>query len=159
MLCPASALAVHFGTWVPSAKLTSVAMSVALVCTTPVWTALIARSAGIHVPGRPGSASGSPCSASPSPPAPISACPDGRVLGDALALAGGIAAAGYTMLGEHARGSIATSTTTYTDLLLDLRGRARGRCLLGGQDLTGYPAQTWLALAAMTVGPQLLGHT
>src|SRR5258706_170689 len=43
-------LAVHFGTWVPSAKLTSVAMSVALVSTTPVWTALISAARGIRVP-------------------------------------------------------------------------------------------------------------
>src|SRR3954451_2570083 len=34
-------LAVHFATWVPSAKLTSVAMSFALVSTTPIWTSVI----------------------------------------------------------------------------------------------------------------------
>jgi drug/metabolite transporter (DMT)-like permease len=32
-------------------------------------------------------------------------------------------------------------------------------CLAGRQPLTGYDATTWWALAAMVVGPQLLGHT
>src|SRR6266545_2896832 len=44
------ALAGHFGTWVPSAKLTSVATATALVATQPVWAALIARLRGIPVP-------------------------------------------------------------------------------------------------------------
>src|SRR5919202_6144114 len=40
------ALAVHFATWVPSAKLTSVAAATALVSTMPVWSALIATGQG-----------------------------------------------------------------------------------------------------------------
>src|SRR5204863_481703 len=44
------ALAVHFGTWVPSAKLTSIAAATALVCTSPVWTALIASLRGARIP-------------------------------------------------------------------------------------------------------------
>src|SRR5689334_7355609 len=152
------ALAVHFGTWVPSAKLTSVAMSVALVCTTPVWTALIAVGRRVHVP-RPtwigigiamlGVAVGAGADVGVS----------GRALaGDALALAGGIAAAVYTTFGERACASI--STTTYTlicyavcALILALS------CLVSGVRLVGFTGATWLALAAMTVGPQLLGHS
>ncbi|MHB8451551.1 MAG: hypothetical protein ACYDAQ_14075, partial [Mycobacteriales bacterium] len=32
-------------------------------------------------------------------------------------------------------------------------------CLAGGQALTGYPAASWAKLAALTVGPQLVGHS
>lgn len=151
-------LAVHFGTWVPSAKLTSVAMSVALVCTTPVWTSLINLVRGVAVPRSTWAGVGV---AVLGVALATGADPDlsGRaLLGDALALVGGIAAAGYTMLGAHARGSIATSTyaTICYSICAALLGLA---CLAGGQDLAGYPAQTWLAIVAMTAGPQLLGHT
>jgi drug/metabolite transporter (DMT)-like permease len=152
------ALAVHFGTWVPSAKLTSVAMSVALVCTTPVWTALIAVVRRVHVP-RPtwigigiamlGVAIGAGADIGVS----------GRaVAGDALALAGGIAAAVYTTFGERARAS--TSTTTYTLLCYAVCALVIALiCLIGGVRLVGFTGITWLALVAMTVGPQLLGHS
>jgi drug/metabolite transporter (DMT)-like permease len=32
-------------------------------------------------------------------------------------------------------------------------------CLVGRQPLVGYPATAWLALVALTIGPQLLGHS
>ena len=32
-------------------------------------------------------------------------------------------------------------------------------CVVGGQALSGYPDDTWLILLALTLGPQLLGHT
>jgi drug/metabolite transporter (DMT)-like permease len=152
------ALAVHFGTWVPSAKLTSVAMSVALVCTTPVWTALIAVVRRVHVP-RPtwigigiamlGVAIGAGADIGVS----------GRaVAGDALALLGGIAAAVYTTFGERARAS--TSTTTYTLLCYAVCALVIAAiCVIGGVRLVGFTGTTWLALVAMTVGPQLLGHS
>jgi drug/metabolite transporter (DMT)-like permease len=80
------------------------------------------------------------------------------VVGDLLALAGGVAAAVYTAFGERARSTI--STTGYTAvcylvcslLLLVI-------CLAARQPLTGYPATAWLALVGLTVGAQLLGHS
>ena len=62
-------LAVHFGTWTPSLVLTSVATSTALVCTAPLWTAVLdpdARRAGRagRVGGRGGGA-GRVCCSSP----------------------------------------------------------------------------------------------
>jgi len=32
-------------------------------------------------------------------------------------------------------------------------------CLIGGVQLIGFSGATWLALVAMTIGPQLLGHS
>jgi drug/metabolite transporter (DMT)-like permease len=151
-------LAVHFGTWVPSAKLTSVAMSVALVCTTPVWTALISAARGARI--APSTWAGIGIAVAGVALA-TGADPDlsGRaLLGDALALTGGIAAGAYTLLGERARASLATTayaTVCYSvcALLLLLA------CAVSGAGLWGYDGRTVLAIAGMTLGPQLLGHT
>jgi drug/metabolite transporter (DMT)-like permease len=151
-------LAVHFGTWVPSAKLTSVAMSVALVCTTPVWTALISAARGIRSPASTWAGIGI---AVAGVALATGADPDlsGRaLLGDALALTGGVAAAGYTLLGERARASIAT--TTYTTVCYSICAAVLlAVCVGAGARLSGYHSQTWVAIGAMTLGPQLLGHT
>ena len=42
-------LMLHFGTWIPSLSFTSVASSVALTCTQPVWAAVMARVRGEHI--------------------------------------------------------------------------------------------------------------
>src|SRR3712207_2312341 len=42
-------LAAHFAAWLPSLSMTTVAASTALVTTTPVWTALIARAGGVRL--------------------------------------------------------------------------------------------------------------
>jgi drug/metabolite transporter (DMT)-like permease len=151
-------LAVHFATWVPSAKLTSVAMSVALVSTTPVWTALVAAARGVRVPGSTWTGIGI---AVAGVALATGADPDlsGRaLLGDALALVGGVAAAGYTLLGERARASLAT--TTYASICYSVCAAivlAVG--LAAGARLWGYTWETWTAIVGMTIGPQLLGHT
>ncbi|MEU7873228.1 DMT family transporter [Dactylosporangium sp. NPDC049140] len=151
-------LAVHFATWVPSAKLTSVAMSVALVSTTPVWTALIAAARGVRVPGSTWAGIGV---AVAGVALATGADPDlsGRaLLGDALALAGGIAAAGYTLLGERARASLAT--TTYASVCYGIcAALLLVASLASSARLWGYTWETWIAIVAMTIGPQLLGHT
>jgi drug/metabolite transporter (DMT)-like permease len=151
-------LAVHFGTWAPSVKLTSVATSVALVATQPVWQGLIAKlqgrplrtatwvGIGVAVLGAV-LATGADVTTS------------GRaVVGDLLALAGGVTGAVYTAIGERAR--VTTSTTVYTTLCYAVCALVLGAvCLVGGVRLTGFGATTWLAIVAVTVGPQLLGHS
>lgn len=151
-------LAAHFATWVPSLRYTSVASSTALVATQPVWTALLARRFGQHVPRRAwlgmGVAflgvlvlSGVDLSLS------------GRALvGDVLALAGGLFAALYVSAGSVARRSL--STTSYTLVCYSCCGVVLlVVCLVGRQDLGGYSANTWLKLVALTAGAQLLGHS
>jgi drug/metabolite transporter (DMT)-like permease len=151
-------LAGHFASWVPSVTLTSVASSTALVATQPVWAALLARASG-HRVGRPawvgilvavaGTAMITGADVTLSAQA---------VIGDLLALLGGILAAAYVTAGAAVRARI--STTAYTTvcysacaLLLTLV------CLLTGQQLVGYSADTWVKLAALTAGAQLLGHS
>jgi drug/metabolite transporter (DMT)-like permease len=152
------ALAVHFGTWVPSLTMTSVASATALVCSQPIFTALIARLRGRHL--RPVAWIG------------IGVATAGAVLitgadfgvsaralaGDLLALVGAVAAAVYVTIGASARRRM--STTSYTAIcyatcavLLLLV------CLLCGLRLVGYSANAWLKLVLVTVCAQLLGHS
>ena len=152
------ALAAHFGTWMPSVQLTSVAAATALGATQPVWQGLIALGQGRRLPptvwigigvavGGAALATGADFGGSPR-----------AVTGDLLAIVGGMAAAVYTAFGERAR--IRTSTTTYTTIcygvcaLLLLVG-----CLAGGVRLTGFAAGAWLAILGLVAGAQLLGHS
>ncbi|MEV4743870.1 DMT family transporter [Streptomyces sp. NPDC049555] len=151
-------LALHFGVWLPSLQMTSVASSTALVTTTPLWTTLLLRLRGHRPPALVwvGTAvafvgvlmlTGVDLSLS------------ARALaGDALALAGGMAGAGYVLLGAEVRRTLSTVAYTYvcyattTVLLL-------GACLVGGVRLGGYSGETWLKLALLTLAAQLLGHS
>ncbi|HEV3226601.1 MAG TPA: DMT family transporter [Acidimicrobiales bacterium] len=151
-------LAVHFGTWVPSLAFTSVASSVALTCTQPVWAAVMARARGEHIPK--GAWAG------------ITVALVGAVVltgvdfslstralfGDGLALAGGIFAAAYVTVGSDARRSM--STAAYTSVCYPVAaGVLLVACAVGRQPLAGYSAHTWWVIVAITVGPQLLGHS
>lgn len=150
-------LAGHFGAWIPSLGLTTVAASTALVCTQPLWSAVLARLCGARVPvgvwagailaltgvvllgGNDLRASGD------------------ALLGDALALAGGICGAAYVVLGERARSTVDASSYnliafTAAAVVLGLAAAA------SGTPLTGFPAHAWLMIAAITVSGQLLGH-
>lgn len=150
-------LMLHFATWMSSVNLTTVAASVLLVSTTPVfvavaalflyrerlpaiaWAGILLATGGAAVVGG-GSLEGSSL--------------DGNV----LAVAGAATAGGYVMAGEAARrtlGILEYAVVTYAVagvLLLVV-------CLVAGVDLGGYPAGTWWAIAGLVVGPQLLGHT
>jgi drug/metabolite transporter (DMT)-like permease len=151
-------LAVHFATWVPSLSFTSVASSVALVATQPVWAALIARHRGEHVTPRAWTGIGL-AMAGVVVLAGVDLSLSPRALfGDLLALTGGMMAAGYVTVGAEVRRTV--PTTVYTTLCYAVA--AAGLlvvCLVGRQPLAGYDATTWWALVAMVVGPQLLGHT
>lgn len=151
-------LAAHFATWVPSLSFTSVASSVALVATQPVWAALIARGRGQYVARRTwwgiGVAiagvvvlSGVDLSISP------------RALGgDLLAMTGGMLAAAYVTVGAEVRRTV--STGVYTLVCYSVAAAVLlVVCLVGRQPVAGYPGWTWLALLAMAAGPQLLGHS
>jgi drug/metabolite transporter (DMT)-like permease len=152
------ALAAHFGTWMPSAQLTSVATATALVATQPVWQGLLALAQGRRL--RPVMWVGIGIAVAG---AVIATGADigtsGRALaGDLLALAGGMAAAVYTGLGERAR--VALSTTSYTLVCYSVCAAALlVVCLVGGVRLGGYGHTTWLAILGLVVGAQLLGHS
>ncbi|GLH95529.1 hypothetical protein Pa4123_08010 [Phytohabitans aurantiacus] len=157
-LLAGAALAVHFGAWMPSTKLTSVATATALVCTQPVWQGLIASRQGKRLPQATwigiGMAVGGAALATG---ADIGVSGE-AILGDLLALAGAVAGAVYTALGEQARTQL--STTTYT--LVCYTTCAAGLlavCLIGQVRLSGFDTTTWLVVLGLVIGPQLLGHS
>jgi drug/metabolite transporter (DMT)-like permease len=151
-------LACHFGTWIPSLSFTSVASSVALTCTQPVWAALMARVRGEHIATGAWVGIGVALAGALMLTG-IDFTLSGRALfGDGLALAGGIFGAAYVTVGSDARRSM--STTVYTSVCYPVAAMALlGACLVGRQNLTSYSAHTWWILGAITVGPQLLGHS
>lgn len=151
-------LAVHFGTWIPSLLLTSVATSTALVCTTPLWTAVLTRLAGGRIPPLVWTG-GAVALAGVVLVAGVDVAGSPRaLLGDALALVGGVAMAGYLLVGAAARARLATSTYTllcYATAAVTLLVVV----LVADVPLAGWPARGWLALVAITVCGQFLGHT
>ncbi|QLQ39128.1 DMT family transporter [Micromonospora robiginosa] len=152
------ALAAHFATWMPSAKLTSVAAATALGATQPVWQGLIARWQGRRLPAVTWAGIAvAVLGAALATGADVAV--SGRAFaGDLLAVAGGMFAAVYTAFGERARASI--STTTYTTVCYGVCAAILlVVCLLGGVRLHGWDGGTWLAIVGLVVGAQLLGHS
>jgi drug/metabolite transporter (DMT)-like permease len=154
-------LAVHFALWNASLALTSVAAATTLVSSAPLFVGVGSRFLG-EAPGRrdwagivlatagaviiaAGDASGLGTGANP-------------VLGDVLAFAGALAMAAYLLLGRVARRRLPVST--YAASVYGVAAAVLlPACLLTGSRLGGYQAASWLALAGVVVGPQLLGHT
>ncbi|ALD62625.1 MULTISPECIES: DMT family transporter [Micrococcaceae] len=152
------ALALHFVCFMYSMRLTSVAAGTALVCIQGVWIALFQASRGVRY-RKPvffgmgiailgvvlitGFDLGQGCDA---------------IIGDLLALAGGVLAAIYTLAGATARKTMGTATYSSSCygitavILLVL-------CLVAGQPVWGFNATGWLGIILLTVCAQLLGHT
>ncbi len=150
-------LAGHFGTWIPSLGLTTVAASTALVCTQPLWSAVLTRLCGVRVPvavwagvilaltgvmllgGNDLRASGD------------------AWRGDLLALTGGIFGAGYVALGERARRTV--DAIRYNLIACAAAAGTLGlAAACSGTALTGFSTRAWLMIAAVTLCGQLLGH-
>jgi len=152
-------LAIHFATWISSLDYTTVASSTVLVNTSPLWVALLSPFitrertsrrawAGIGV-SFVGSA--------------IIAGSDFQVggqalFGDALALAGGLAAALYLLFGRQLRGHLSLPNycvLTYGAATLVLWGIVA----LAGVQASGFAMKTWSAIAGMALVAQIGGHT
>lgn len=155
-----AALALHFATWITSLSYTSIAASVTLVATTPLWVALLAwlvlgiaptlgvmigvvlAVAGAAVIGFTDLIGG---------PRPL--------LGDGLALIAGVAAAGYFLLGRSVMRSgvsvgayVGSAYSVAALFLVPLPW-------LFGLSYLDYPASTFMWVALLALVPQLIGHT
>ncbi len=156
-----AALAVHFASWFESLEFTTVAASVTLVQTQPLFVAagaalflrervtrvtvvgiLIAIvGVGVMSAGEAGSANASD-----------------PLLGNALAVAGAVAAAGYVLAGRSLRQRISLFpyvSVVYAACAVVLLGIV----LAQGHPLLSYPLEEWLLFLGMAVGPGLFGHT
>jgi len=152
-------LAVHFATWISSLSLTTVASSVILVTTNPIFVGLAMRYllkervSRFQALGIAAAMAGSV----------IVSYGDlqlsGRaLLGDALALTGALAASTYILLGRAVRRKL--STLAYVWPCYGLAAvLLLGFCLATGQPLLGYSANTYLFFALLAIGPQILGHS
>ena len=151
-------LAVHFATWLTSLRLTTVAASTALVCTTPIWIVLFDLLRGRAVP-RAVLAGTALAVAGGIAITGVDAAASARALaGDGLAVLGAISAAGYMAAGERARRDASTAEYTliaYTTCAITLVPVA----VVAGTPLAGFTTRTWLELLAVTVCAQLLGHS
>ncbi len=153
-----AALAAHFATWVTALKLTSVAAAIALVSMQVGWIALIDRLRGKAIAPAVLLGVGLAFSGVLVITGVDLTLSRDALIGDLLALVGGLTAAIYTITGARARESL--STTTYTFLcygscaVILLIG-----CLVGGVPLVGFSAQAWAGILAVTVTAQLLGHS
>lgn len=151
-------LAGHFGTWIPSVTLTSVATSVALVSTTPIWIALYLQLTGRRLPRRVWLGLSLAVVGTVIVAGVDLTLSTTAVLGDLLALAGAVLVAGYMIVGARVRETVGTTAYavvcygTCSVVLLVV-------CLVGGVRLAGYPAASWLVLLAITLCAQIAGHT
>jgi len=156
------ALAVHFATWFESVDRTTVAASVTLVQTQPLFVVaggalllgegvtrrtiagVVIALAGVVVLSADGSAG---TAAAPAP-----------LVGNALALAGAVASAGYYLSGRSVRQRV--SLVPYAIVVYAVAAAGLLAVVaVRGQALLGYPAHEWALFLGMAVGPGLLGHT
>jgi drug/metabolite transporter (DMT)-like permease len=151
-------LALHFATWLPSLRFTSVASSTALVSMQVVWTAVLARLVGHAVPARSWAGTVLALAGAVLVTGVDLAVSPRALLGDLLALLGGVFAAGYVIVGAEVRRHV--STTTYTTVCYGVCALVLlGACLAAGVPLAGWGARDWVLLVALTVLAQLLGHS
>ena len=166
-------LAVHFASWITSLELTSVASSVVLVTTTPLWVALLApiflgeKTSRIAYLGMGVALLGGVVISL----SDVCSIQFGRLtcdamgslgaqtlLGDFLALLGAVAAAFYLMIGRNLRRKI--SLTTYVFLVYSAAGIFLALTMLVVDGIPPvYPNQVYLWLFLLAVVPQLIGHS
>ncbi len=152
-------LSLHFATWISSLDYTTVASSVVLVNTNPIWVALLTpflssdRLTQMSILGVVFSVIGS---------AIISAgdfvLGGKALLGDFLAIAGSWSAAFYLLLGRRLRQRISLLsyiTICYATAAIILFAVV----VFLGYPLLGYPAKTWLCLWGLALFPQIIGHS
>jgi drug/metabolite transporter (DMT)-like permease len=151
-------LGLHFGLWISSLSYTSVATSVILVTSSPLFVALASRAlfkerisreiitglivcfigTGLICYGNWGIGVDS-------------------FLGGILALAGALAVSGYMLIGRRLRQT--TGLLVYGAITFSSAGMLLFiAALVAGYPLSGYTGNTYLMIVLLAIVPQLLGH-
>ncbi|MCV9995773.1 DMT family transporter [Paeniglutamicibacter sp. ZC-3] len=154
----ALSLALHFAFFMTSIRMTTVAASTALVCLQAAWIALFQSLRGTRYGWRVGLGVllafagvlvitgfdiGSGTEA---------------LIGDGLALIGGVLAAAYTLAGSKARATM--STSSYTTICYGLTSvLLLAMCLLAGEPVWGFDLNGWIGILALALCSQVLGHS
>nr|WP_231134308.1 DMT family transporter [Motilibacter deserti] len=151
-------LAGHFALWIPSLRYTSVASSTAIVSLQAVWTAVLGRLAGERLGPRAWAGIGLSLVGVLVVTGVDLSLSTRALVGDAMALGGGLFAAFYVVAGARVRRELPTAS--YTAVCYGVCALALlAGCLAGGVSLSGYPAKAWLGIVVVTVAAQLFGHT
>ncbi len=152
------ALALHFATWIASLSFTSIASSVLLVNTAPLfalvfsWLFLRERVPSLVAVAIPIALLG----------AALIALADwqgspGSLRGNLLAVAGAVSVAAYQVIGRGLRAALPLNA-----YILGVWATAAACLALGaagfGVPLAGYGGKTWLALVALALVPTIGGH-
>ena len=153
------ALGAHFGFWISSLDYTSVAASVVLVCTQPVFVAILAypvfgeRTSSLSFFGILVALAGTAVIASDE------SVGSATFFGNTLAVIGAITVAVYVLIGRSLRTTgvdvLPYSIVVYASASATLAPTA----LYAEAPLWWYSGETWFWLFAVTLGPQILGHT
>jgi drug/metabolite transporter (DMT)-like permease len=153
-------LAAHFWSWIASLELTTVASSVVLVSTQPVfvallsgallgeaatrrqWSGILVAVAGAAVIARGDFGLGRDA-----------------LLGDLLALAGAVFVSIYYVIGRRLRTVL--DLWWYIGVIYGIAAVVllAAAAAMPGVPLTGYASQDWLVFVALAAGPMMLGHT
>jgi len=150
-------LAAHFATWITSLDHTSVANSVIIVTTQPIFAAILGiwylrervrpqafAAIGLALIGVVLISGGNPRV--------------GGWYGDLLALVGAIMAAAYLVVGRQVRQRI--STLGYVVVTYSVAAVTLGIWgLIIRTPFSGFPADSWIWMAAAGLGPSVIGHT
>ncbi len=147
------ALAVHFGTWVSSLDYTSVASSVAIVTTTPIWVSLVERPPKRTWVGMVIAMAGTVVIAGTD-----FAVDPQALFGDALALAGAWCAATYLSIGKRVRAKLGVAQ--YVGVVYPVAGAClMAAALVTQSPLTELSGEQWMYLVLLAAVPQLIGHS
>jgi len=167
-------LALHFATWITSLRYTSVASSVVLVSTIPLWVALLSPITikepigktvfigliftllGVFI-----IAISDTCTITMG----RISCPNisefmqGKAfLGDILAICGAMAGAGYLLIGRKLRANM--SLVSYISLVYGMAAVVLIIFMFGaGLKPFGYSPQSYVWLILLAIIPQLIGHS
>jgi drug/metabolite transporter (DMT)-like permease len=154
-----AALGLHFATWISSLSYTSIAAAAVLVQTMPIWVALAGPLVGERTSRRGwagiGVASIGALVIAADGSSTVGTNP---LLGDVLAVAGAVFAAIYVLIGRNVRQDL--SLVSYTASVYAVAALLLAAAMIAtGTPFLGYPPEAWALFAAMTAGPQFLGHT
>ncbi|MEL6151329.1 MAG: DMT family transporter [Chloroflexota bacterium] len=157
-------LAVHFASWVASLEHTTVLISVTLVTTVPIWTALLemfvlrVRLKQILLIGLGITIIGGFLVAIPSGEPVADTTTGNTPLGAFLATIGAVTVAAYLVIGRKVQQKL--SLLPYIWIVYGMAGVFLV-IVIGVQQvpLTGYGWVAWANILAMAIFPQLVGHT
>lgn len=152
-------LGLHFALWTSSLQQTSVASSVVLVTTNPLFVGVASALLLHERPGRPLitaialSASGAALIGLHDLGAPA-----GSLRGDLLALLGALMASGYLLVGRRVRPRL--PLLSYITLVYGTAALLLLLLVLAlGHPLFTYPRRDYLLFLLLALGPQLVGHS